>query len=79
LRDGRATIESSQQESDLRHARRFMALTTMQKILAGTKPICAVLNPITQMMMLLTPAKAQPSQYRRPTKMVDATVSTQER
>ena len=39
-----------------------MALTTMQKTLAGMNPNCAVRNPITQMMMLLTPASAQPSQ-----------------
>jgi len=56
-----------------------MALTTMQKTFAGMNPNCAVRNPITQMMMLLTPASAQPSQYRRPTRIVDAMVKMQER
>jgi len=68
-----------QYNPDLRHARRLMALITMQKTLAGMKPNCAVRIPITQMMMLFTPANAQPSQHRRPTKMVDAIVNTQER
>jgi hypothetical protein len=56
-----------------------MALTTMQKILAGMNPSCSVRKPITHMMTLFTPANAQPSQHRRPTKMVEATVNTQER
>lgn len=56
-----------------------MALITMQKTLAGMKPSCSVLRPITHMSTLLTPAKAQPSQHRRPTRIVDATVNTQER
>lgn len=51
-----------QQDLDLRQACRLMALTTMQKILAGMNPNCAVRNPITHMMRLLTPASAQPSQ-----------------
>jgi hypothetical protein len=56
-----------------------MALTTMQKTFAGMNPNCSVRNPMTHMMTLLTPAKAQPSQHRRPTRMVDATVKTHER
>jgi hypothetical protein len=56
-----------------------MALTTMQKTLAGMNPSCAVRNPITHMIMLLTPASAQPSQQRRPTKIVDVTVKMHER
>jgi len=35
--------------------------------------------PIMQMMMLLTVARAQPSQQRRPTNIVDAMVNTQDR
>ena len=62
-----------------RQARRLIALTTMQKTLAGIKPSCSVRSPITQMMALLTPAKAHPSQHRRPTRMVDAMVNMQER
>jgi hypothetical protein len=52
---------------------------TMQNRLAGMNPIWAVLNPMTQTTTLLTPASAQPSQYRRPTRMVDAMVNTQDR
>lgn len=72
-------IRDAQYDPDLRQARRLMALSTMQKTLAGMKPNCAVRKPITQMMTEFTPAKAQPSQHRRPTKMVDAIVNTQER
>jgi len=56
-----------------------MALTTMQNRFAGMNPNCAVRNPIRHMMMQLAPANAQPSQYRRPTRIVDAMVKTQER
>lgn len=63
----------------LRHARRLMALITMQKMLAGMNPIWAVLNPMMHTTMQFTPAKAQPSQQRRPTRMVDAMVNTHER
>lgn len=56
-----------------------MALSTMQKTLAGMNPSCAVRNPMTHMITLLTPARAQPSQYRRPTRIVEAMVNTQER
>jgi len=69
----------AQQDLDLRQACRLMALTTMQNMFAGMNPNCAVRNPITHMMMLLTPANAQPSQHRRPTRTVDATVKMQER
>ena len=67
------------QDLDLRQARRLIALTTIQNTLAGMKPSCAVRSPITHMMTLLTPARAQPSQHRRPTRIVDATVNTHER
>jgi len=56
-----------------------MTLMAMQKTLAGTKPNCAVLTAMTQMITLLTVASAQPSQQRRPTRTVDTMVNTQER
>jgi len=56
-----------------------MPLIAMQKTLAGTNPSCAVRIPIMQMMTLLTVARAQPSQQRRPTNIVDAMVNTQDR
>ena len=56
-----------------------MPLIAMQKTLAGTNPSCEVRIPIMQMMKLLTVARAQPSQQRRPTKTVDAIVNTQDR
>lgn len=62
-----------------RQARRLMALTTMQNMLAGTNPSCSVLIPIIHISTLLAPASAQPSQHRRPTRIVDTTVNTQER
>lgn len=68
-----------QQDLDLRQACRLIALTTMQKTFAGMKPSCAVRNPMMHMITLLTPARAQPSQHRRPTRIVEATVKTQER
>ena len=58
----RSSNARAYQDLDLRQACRLMALTTMQKTFAGMNPNCAVRNPITQMMMLLTPANAQPSQ-----------------
>jgi hypothetical protein len=51
----------------------------MQNMLAGIKPSWAVLMPMTQMIALFTVASSQPSQHRRPTKTVEAMVSTQER
>src|SRR5437588_2359183 len=69
----------SQDAPGLRHARMLMALITMQNTLAGMKPNWSVLKPMMQTRTLLTPANAQPSQHRRPTRIVDATVSTQER
>jgi hypothetical protein len=41
-------------------------------------PVCAVRNPITQMITLLIAHKAQPSQQRRPSKIVDEMVRMQE-
>jgi hypothetical protein len=43
------------------------------------KPVCAVRKAMTHMTKLLIAQSAQPSQQRRPSKMVDAMVSTQER
>jgi len=63
----------------LRHACKLTALITMQNMFAGMNPIWAVLNPMTHTTMLLTPANAQPSQYRRPTRTVDATVNTHDK
>jgi hypothetical protein len=56
-----------------------MALTTMQKTFAGMKPSCSVLNPMMHMTTPFTPASAQPSQHRRPTSIVEATVKMHER
>jgi hypothetical protein len=55
-----------------------MALITMQKTLAGMKPSWSVRKPMMQMSTLFTPAKAQPSQFRRPMRIVEATVRTQD-
>jgi hypothetical protein len=68
-----------QYDFDRRQARTLTAATTMQNTLAGTKPSCAVRTPMTQMIALFTPDKIQPSQQRRPTRIVDTIVSTQER
>lgn len=62
-----------------RHAHMLIALMTMQNTLAGMKPSCSVLSPIMHMSTLLTPANAQPSQHRRPTKIVETTVRTQDK
>jgi len=43
------------------------------------KPNCAVLMPMMHMMTLFTVANTQPSQHRRPTKIVEVMVSTQDR
>jgi hypothetical protein len=51
----------------------------MQKTFAGMKPNCAVRKPITQTIALLTPAKIQPSQQRFPNKIVETTVSMQDK
>ncbi len=50
----------------------------MQKMLAGTKPNWAVRKPMKQTMTLLAPAMIQPCHSLRPTRMVEATVRTQE-
>lgn len=55
------------------------AAKTMQNTLAGMKPSCAVRTPMTQMIALFTPARTQPSQHRRPSRIVDRMVNTQER
>lgn len=51
---------------------------TMQNKLAGMNPICAVFHPMKQRITLLIPARIQPSQHLRPTRMVETTVSTQD-
>ncbi len=79
VHEGKSQTHFDQQDLDLRQACRLIALTTMQKTFAGMKPNCAVRNPMTHMITLLTPARAQPSQHRRPTRMVEATVKIQER
>jgi len=56
-----------------------MALTTMQNTLAGIKPNCAVLMPMMHMMTQFAAASNQPCQQRRPTRIVEAMVNTQER
>jgi hypothetical protein len=70
---------SSQDAPGLRHARMLIALITMQNTLAGMNPSWSVLRPMMQTRTLLMPASAQPSQHRRPTRIVDATVKTQDR
>ncbi len=56
-----------------------MALTTMQKRFAGIRPNCSVRRPMMHRITQLIAPSAQPSQYRRPTKIVDEIVNTQER
>jgi hypothetical protein len=56
-----------------------MALTTMQNTFAGIKPDCSVRSPMTHISTLLAAQSTQPSQRRRPTKIVEATVSTQDK
>jgi hypothetical protein len=56
----------------------LIALTTTQKILAGINPNWAVRKPMTHTTTLLIPDKIHPSQQRRPMRMVEAMVNTQE-
>jgi hypothetical protein len=58
---------------------RFLALTTMQNRFAGINPDCSVRSPMTHISTLLAAQITQPSQRRRPTKMVERTVSTQDK
>ena len=51
----------------------------MHTRLAGMNPICAVWNPMTQMIKLFTAASTQPCQHRLPTKIVEPMVSAQDR
>ncbi len=69
----------TQPASDLRQRRTLKTYRPMQKRFAGIKPNCAVRNPIMQMTTLLTAARIQPSQQRRPTKIVETIVSMQDR
>jgi hypothetical protein len=43
------------------------------------KPSCPVLNPMTQMIRLLTAASTQPVQHLLPIRIVEKTVSTQDK
>jgi hypothetical protein len=43
------------------------------------KPSCAVLNPMTQMIRLFAAASTQPSQHLLPTRILEKTVSTQDK
>ena len=43
------------------------------------KPSCPVLSPMTQMIRLLTAAITQPAQHLLPTRIVEKTVSTQDK
>ena len=61
-----------------RHARTFTPYKTKQNMLAGINPNWPVRNPMTQMTRLFTAASAQPSQQRRPTRIVERMVKTQE-
>jgi hypothetical protein len=79
VHEGKSQAPFLQQDLDLRQAWRLIALTTMQKTFAGMKPNCSVRNPMMHMITLLTPARAQPSQHRRPTRIVEATVKMQDR
>jgi hypothetical protein len=65
--------------SSRRQLRRLTTLTTMQNALAGMNPSWPVLVPMTHMMTLLMVATIHPSQHRRPTRMVEAMVSTHDR
>lgn len=56
-----------------------MALTTMQNKFAGINPDCSVRKPITHISTLLAAQSTQPSQRRRPTRIVEATVKTQDK
>src|ERR1700682_3237594 len=51
----------------------------MQNRFTGMKPSCAVLNPMTQMIRLFAAANTQPSQHLLPTRIVEKTVSTQDK
>ncbi len=51
----------------------------MQNKFAGMKPSCPVLNPITQMIRLLTAAITQPVQHLLPIRIVEKTVRTQDK
>jgi hypothetical protein len=58
--------------------RTFAPYSTRQNMFAGMNPNWPVCSPMMQIRTLLTPASAQPSQYRRPTRIVDTMVKTQE-
>lgn len=62
-----------------RHFARLYPYSARQNTLAGMKPNCAVLNPMTQMMALFAEATIHPCHMRRPTRTVERTVSRQER
>jgi hypothetical protein len=66
------------QGSALRHVRTFTPYKTKQKTFAGIKPHCAVWSPMMQTTTLFMAASAHPSQQRRPIKIVDTMVRTQD-
>lgn len=51
----------------------------MQNKFAGINPDCSVRNPMTHISTLFAAQTTQPSQRRRPTRIVERTVSTQDR
>src|ERR1700761_21527 len=63
----------------LSHVRRLNALMQMQNTFAGIKPYCAVCNPITQTMRLLTQETASPLHILLPTRIVATTVRKQDK
>ena len=69
---------AAQRYSALRQVLTFTPYKTKQNIFAGINPNWPVCIPMMQINTLFTAAKAQPSQHRRPTSTVDATVKTQE-
>lgn len=75
----RCRAQTEAEAEAFRQVRRLMALMTMQKTLAGMKPNCAVWTPMTHIMTLFTVASSQPSQQRRPTKIVEVIVNTQDK
>jgi hypothetical protein len=64
--------------SAFRQVLTFTPYKTRQNIFAGINPNWPVCIPMMQINTLFTAARAHPSQHRRPTSTVDATVKTQE-
>jgi hypothetical protein len=82
LQPGTSSLLAPVVDSDFctfNHAKRLNAFMQMQNTFAGIKPYCAVCNPITQTMRLLTPETTRPVHIFLPTKMVATTVRKQDR